>query len=296
MIFGEVSRINQNAADKSPQPVEGATITIESESKRVEVITDSKGRYRVSALPPGAYKVRLTPPKGLNIYDPEREVEVSDRGCAEVAFWIEADTRITGRVFDVQSRPTSDVLIELVPAKPALSGSFPQFVRTDKEGRYEMKLVKPGRYLLGVRIYGSAGSTYVPYPRTYYPGVTDESQATVITITEGQVITDRDLQLPPALIEKKLEGVVVWPDGQPIKGATVWLKEIEYTNNDMPYRVTTDDQGRFSFKVYAGMKYSLLAIVDSEIKGKQKRSELLEIRTSEKPDLVKLIVSRADSP
>jgi hypothetical protein len=182
--------------------------------------------------------------------------------------------------------------MELVPAKPAPSGSFPQFVRTDSEGRYELKLVPAGRYLLGVRIYGSAGSTYVPYRRTYYPGVFDESQATVINIAEGQVIDAVDLHLPPPLIERKLEGLVAWPDDQPVKGATVWLKEIEYPNNDMPYRATTDDQGRFSFKVYEGMKYSLFATVDSETKGKQKRSDTLEIRITENPEILKLIIAR----
>ena len=299
MIFGEVTRRDQNA-DRRRRPVEGAAIIIEGiiedQSKRVEVVTDSKGQYKVSALPPGAYKVTINPPEGLSIYNPERETTVSDRGCAEVGFWVEADTRITGRVSDLQRKPISNLLIELVPAKPAPNPSYPQFVRTDKEGRYEMKLVQPGSYLLGVRIFGSAGSTYVPYPRTYYPGVPDESRATTITIAEGQVIDNVDWQLPPALIEKKLEGVVIWPDGQPVKGATVWLKEIEYADKDMPYRVDTDEQGHFSFKVYAGMKYSLVAIYDSETKGKQKRSDVLEIRVAENPEVVKLIISRADSP
>ena len=296
LIFGEVGRLDRNSPDGRLKPVEGATIVIEGQSKRVEVITDSKGQYRVSALPPGAYKVKLNPPEGLSIYNPERETTVSDRGCAQVGFWVEPDTRITGKVSDLQSQPISDLLIELVPAKPAPNGSYPQFVRTDNEGRYEMKLVQPGRYLLGVRIHGSAGSTYVPYPRTYYPGVPDESRATVITIAEGQVINEVDWQLPPALIEKKLEGVVIWPEGQPIKGATVWLKDIEYANSDMPYRVDTDDNGRFSFKVYAGIKYSVLAIYDSETKGKQKRSAALEIRVAENPEVLTLIISRSDSP
>ena len=110
------------------------------------------------------------------------------------------------------------------------------------------------------------------------------------------MINDVDWQLPPALIEKKLEGVVIWPDGLPVKGATVWLKEIEYADKDMPYRANTGEQGDFSFKVYAGMKYSLLAIYDSETKGKQKRSAVLEIRVAESPEVVKLVISRADSP
>jgi hypothetical protein len=153
IIFGEVSRRDQYAADGRHRPVEGAKITIEGQTKRTEVVTDSKGQYKASGLPPGAYRLKIKPPEGLSIYNPERETTVSDRGCAEVGFWLEPDTQITGKVSDLQSKPISNLLLELVPVKPASNSSYPQFVRTDNEGRYEMKLVHPGRYLLGVRIW-----------------------------------------------------------------------------------------------------------------------------------------------
>ena len=122
-----------------------------------------------------------------------------------------------------------------------------------------MKLIRPGQYRLGIRIYGSGGSTYVPYPRTYYPGVSAEAQATIIDVKDGSNIDLQDFILPLRLIESILTGIVVGPDGRPVKGATVWLKEREYPDNDMPYRAESDDEGRFSFKVYQGFNYTLNA-------------------------------------
>lgn len=97
-----------------------------------------------------------------------------------------------------------------------------------------MKLVQPGRYLLGVRIAGSAGSTYVPFPQTYYPGVSDQSHATIISLSEGQQFEANEFILPQRFIEKQLNGIVLDSSGQAVPGATVWLKENQYKDADMP--------------------------------------------------------------
>ena len=152
-----------------------------------------------------------------------------------------------------------------------------------------MKLVKPGRYHLGVRIAGSAGATYVPFPLTYYPGVSDRSQATVISVSEGQCIELNELVLPPRLIERTLNGIAVDSDGKPVAGAVVWLKETQYADSDMPYRRETDSEGRFSYPVYEGFKYTLNAYVESAGRTKM-RSSLLSVVITSNPEPIKLVL------
>jgi hypothetical protein len=178
--------------------------------------------------------------------------------------------------------------MELVPF--AREGeAFPLYVRTDKEGRYVMKLVRPGRYYLGVRIAGSAGATYVPYPQTYFPGVKDRSQATIITILEGQRIELDELILPARFIDRTLNGIAVDEDGKPVAGAVVWLKERQYDDADMPYRRETDSEGRFSFPVYEGIKYSLNAYRESG--GRHvKRSAPFEVVITSNPETIKIVL------
>lgn len=289
-IFGEVKRLDRAATfAERLQPVSDVKIVIEGPSKRVEAVTDNRGNFRVSHLPPDTYKVKVELPDGLSIHNPERETKVSDRGCAEVGFWVEVDTRISGKVLDAEGQPAADVLLELVPLKGQRE-AFSAYVRTDKEGRYEMKLLRPGRYLLGVRIYGSAGSTYVPFPRTYYAGVSEEARATILTLAEGQRLDLSELILPPRLVERTLNGIVADVDGRPVCGATVWLKEREYADADMPYRTETDSEGRFSFKVYEGINYHLFAYVDVA-KDERKQAEV-EMRVSSNPETVRLILRR----
>jgi|SRR5687767_93779 len=271
-------------------PVKDVRIMISGANKQVEAKTNAEGKFSIAGLPPGKYKIRLDPPEGLSIYNPEVEVDLLDRGCRESYFAVEPDTRITGKVHDAQGVAAADVLMELVPVTRQ-EHAFPDYVRTDKEGRYVMKLVKPGRYYLGVRIAGSAGATYVPYPQTYYPGVTDRSQATVLTVSEGQRIELDELVLPARFIDRTINGIVVDEDGKPVAGAVVWLKERQYQDSDMPYRRETDSEGRFSFPVYEGIKYSLNAYLDIADR-REKSSAPLEIEISSNPEPIKLVLKK----
>jgi 5-hydroxyisourate hydrolase-like protein (transthyretin family) len=271
-------------------PVQDVRILFEGSNKHFESKTNSAGKYTISGLLPGTYKVRIDLPDGLSIHNPEVEVKVYDRGCGQAFFIVEPDTRLTGRVLDGQGMSAADVLMELVPISRE-ENAYPSYVRTDKEGRYEMKLLKPGRYHLGVRIAGSAGSTYVPFPQSYYPGVRERSQATVISVSEGQRIELNELVLPPRFIERTLNGIVVDSDGTPVAGAVVWLKERQYDDADMPYQRQTDSEGRFSYPVYEGIKYTLNAYVESAGRTEMRSSPLTVVITSNQ-ELIKLVLMK----
>jgi hypothetical protein len=123
--------------------------------------------------------------------------------------------------------------------------------------------------------------------------VKDRSEATVITISEGQRIELTELVLPARFIERTLNGTVVDSDGTPVASAVVWLKERQYEDSDMPYRIETDSEGRFSYTVYEGIKYSLNANV--EVDGRYvKRSELLEVVITSNQEPIKLVLKQAN--
>ena len=288
-IFGEIKLQRRNETNGiDVTPLKGVKLLLVGRGKDYEAISDENGKYKASAVQPGTYRVRVKLPEGTSVHQAEQEVEVSGKGCAQASFWLQPDTRVTGKVLDSAGLPAADVLMELMPIG-GNGGAFRSYVRSDSEGRYEMKLVAPGRYLLGVRIVGSAGATYVPFPQTYYPGVPDKSDATILTLNEGQHFEANDLILPPRFVEKQLNGIVLDSSGQPVPGATVWLKEIQYKDSDMPYRRETDQEGRFVFPVFEGIRYRLNAYLDRK-DGPRPESGELQIVISSNPDTIKLVL------
>lgn len=238
--------------------MQGVKITVEGEKRRAEAITDQEGRYRISNLPPGKYRVRADLPKNLND-DPEHEVEVVDRGCAGADFYAQLNGRISGRVLDRSGQPAARVKVDLIPASEALS-SVPmgKWAFTDKDGRFQIDWIPPGKYLLGTNLIG-AQSELCPYPRTYYPNVAEASLATAISIDEGEKVENQNLTLSAPVTTRVIEGFVFWPDGSPATGAAMILHNTKYPYQGTGEQVAVDKEGRFRLTASEGCRYWVLA-------------------------------------
>ena len=85
--------------------------------------------------------------------------------------------------------------------------------------------------------------------------------ATLITLGEGQKISNLNLQRPLRLAERMIEGVAVWPDGKPYSENC----GISLTNPRTGYRegncVSSDAEGRFKIKAIEGQTYHLVASI-----------------------------------
>ena len=67
------------------KPMDGARIIVTGKGKEQELTTDNKGRFVLSGLAPGKYRVRVDLPQHLTGYS-EAEVDVGDRACAGLDF------------------------------------------------------------------------------------------------------------------------------------------------------------------------------------------------------------------
>ncbi|HYE72736.1 MAG TPA: hypothetical protein VEF04_05370, partial [Blastocatellia bacterium] len=117
-IFGKVT-LNPyptRDAEQRPQPLANLQVTIEGKERRLTAITDGEGNYRLEGVQPGKYKVLIERlPAGVLANEPT-EVTLSDKGCAEVSFWLRREGgRLRGKVFDPQGHPVPGVEIFLMP-------------------------------------------------------------------------------------------------------------------------------------------------------------------------------------
>jgi len=98
-IYGQIIGATPGKKDV-PALIAETLVRIEGEGVRREIRPDAEGRYRIAGLPPGKYKIALQLPDALTVNEAEREVSISDRGCASQNFYVQDNGRLSGRVID----------------------------------------------------------------------------------------------------------------------------------------------------------------------------------------------------
>jgi hypothetical protein len=293
-IYGTILQYARNLKQGNSEqagPVAGVKVIIENPDQQLEVWTDKKGYYQIGGLKPGTYAVRPAFSEHLTPDEP-RYVEVADRGCAQVDFQTTLDGRIGGKIVDDEGRAVPELRVDLAlvdaadDARPLDSTAWTQ---TDKDGRYEFKSIPPGRYFVGVNLHPPV-FVEIPYPRIYFPGVSDKGLAKIIAVGDGTKLNDYDLKLPPALVARTIEGVVVWPDGSPAIRGSVALYDARYPQLSSVFVSYANEQGEFSLKCYDGRDYLVRASITLD-DGKQMHAEPIEVKASELVEAIKIIIT-----
>jgi len=230
VVLGEVTR--------GGVAVNGGNVTFAREGgdlfanlKRADV---QAGAYRIELDRPGAYLVSVERGSRRNAF----LIDVPSSGEQRVNLEL-PEGGISGRVTDSDGRPAAGIR---VTAEPSTSFSFnrfdPRSASTDADGRYELDDLDPGTYALrvGSRGWGrGGGSTGDAFGVAVVEGV--EVNAT--SVTGGVNVR---LSSPGRVI-----GQVVGKDGEPLAGATIFVREASGRPVDAISTVRSGSDGRFSY-------------------------------------------------
>ena len=251
-------QVDPNRAD---EPISSdLSITIEGESERKEIRPDAQGRFRVSGLRAGKYKVSLEIPETLSTWPPQREVTVADRGCASFSWHLTDNGRVSGRVVDAEGQPIARIMVSLLNSDDPKE-DFTKLARTDDEGRFQFSSVTRGRYFVAINRnrYPDPKDPTNAYPTTFYPGVVDQTHAQLITVGAGEKLNELEIRIPLKRPASVLNGSVVWADGSPVVNAQLSVSDVTRPESRGAYGVETDDQGRFRIEGYVGQKLTISA-------------------------------------
>ena len=225
----------------------GVSIIAERDGLRHWALTDAAGNATFADLPPGEYLIHAESDGDL---PDDPKVQLFAKGCREVTLF--RTLRIIGRVMtrDGLSAPGVEVQVRSTQETAGESRT------TGSDGRYELRVVRPGRYYLGINLNHSPTSD-TPYPRWFYPGTEEQAAAAIIDFSGKPDIRTYDFTLPDRQNERVIEGIVLMSEGRPMPRARV---SVLYSSETAVAHEIADHEGRFALRVFVDVSYRLHAV------------------------------------
>ncbi len=210
----------------------------------------------LDGVAPGKYSVKATWPMGYaGAHQPE--IEVAARSCSELLASVFFSGVIKGQVLDGQGQPAQS--IRLQAESVSAEKTFTATATSDQNGKFEFNGLSAGKY----RIYQRPDKN--TQPTLFYPGVSDEGKAEVITVATDKKNGEIEFKLPTIFKTQTITGKVVWPDGKPVADAYISFDcPVELEPTDFQFKAPrqstrTDSQGNFKLTGFRGFSYSLVA-------------------------------------
>jgi hypothetical protein len=227
----------------------GATITAERQGQRDAVVANRAGEAVFRGLRPSEYTIHVAS-DGDRPDDPK--VQLHAKGCLDVSLF--RALRITGRVITRSGAPASRIPVQFRSTDNKFGDGS---MVTDADGHYELRILRPGEYHLGINLNHTA-TRDTPYPRWFHPGTENPAAATKLAFSGRPETHVYDLTLPDPLPERTVDGVVVRSEGQPAVRSV--LTAFDAFGNAVT-QAFTDQSGRFVMHIFVGTPYQLHAVV-----------------------------------
>jgi hypothetical protein len=228
----------------------GATIIAERQGQRDAVVANGVGDAVFTGLSPGEYTIHIASDGDL---PDDPKVQLHAKGCLDVSLF--RALRITGRVITRSGVPASRINVQFRSTDNKF-GDGSSMV-TDADGHYELRILRPGEYHLGINLNETA-TRYSPYPRWFHPGTGDPAAATKIDFLGRPETRVYDLTLPDPLPERTVDGAVVRADGQPAARSVVTVFD---AFRNAVAQAFTDPSGHFVMHIFVGIPYQLHAVI-----------------------------------
>jgi hypothetical protein len=197
--------------------------------------TDAEGRYRLTAVPPGTYRISVFAPAYAvdgesDSLTPGKTINVAEGDNVEnVDFSLTRGAVITGKVSDENDRPVigapvNAYMLNANGKRQQLSPLFSAVPRwmTDDRGVYRIFGLEAGRYLVAAGFGSIGGGTGGGYRTTFHPDAVEEAQAGIIEVKSGEEAASIDIKVASSVKGYAVAGRVVEADtDKPVPGVTV---------------------------------------------------------------------------
>ncbi len=245
--------------------VANRNIRIVGEKKTYERKTDANGVFELYDLPPGKYVLEPDIPKGWQLSRFSfRAVAVSRDASSgqglqftlaagrhvSIELSFEPNNAVDGTVVGPAGNPMQGVCLFLL--KPDRLDKADEGKCTDENGRFRIETVAPGSYFLVANPFGM--SSEQPFPRLFYPGVTEREKAVLIEVGPGEVVKGLNLVISKLAETVKISGVLYFANDKPVVDEIVQFEAMPQDGVNGDVDTLTDSEGRFTLELLKGVK------------------------------------------
>ena len=263
--------------------------------------TDEEGNYKLTGLAAGRFTIlpmakAFVVSTGGAYKEPGQPVNVGEgEAVTKIDFALVRGGVVTGRITDAEGHPIigERVSVVLKDSKPDANAQMAMFGssknQTDDRGVFRAYGLAPGSYKVSVgqaaaaggavSIMGMGGSQYV---KTFYPGVQDESKATIIEIKEGTEVTNVDISVGKPGSGFSVSGRVIDADsGQPVPNIYIAHSSVTESNQQIGGMNFTGNQtdanGKFKLEGFRPGHYAVFTFAAGQDNSTYSEPALFEV-------------------
>lgn len=222
------------------------------------------GFFEIYDVPPGEYVVEVIAPRGWKVGEHwrytadysmpnyreglgknERRISIEKGGHVGLNLSLIPDTNVSGRVLSPGGKPMANVWVFAL-SQNTNDRRETDRTRTDEKGSFIFELINPGTYYLVVNNDGKIDNEH-PFARTYFPGVSERTDASVIVVEPGRYNAGLDIQVPQLTRLISVTGQVVFADGVPAE--SVWIRFKPDNEKFANINEQADASGKFELRI-----------------------------------------------
>ena len=245
--------------------------------------TDPDGKYRITNVAAGTYRLHLFAPTFVqDDEDMSRVLVIADgENVADINFNLVRGGVVTGKITSSDGQPAIAEAVYITPVSP--NDENVRYYRgrltTDDRGIYRAFGLRPAKYKVWIGAYEYAPASR--YRRTFYPSVTDETKAIVIEVREASEISNIDIvgtrsNLPGYKVSGR---IVDGETGQPLPKVPYGLMRLSDDDTDFSvhHNVVTTADGKFMFENVTPGHYAVFIVRENtEVRAKPTPFEVID--------------------
>jgi hypothetical protein len=266
-VFGMLRRTEPpflTGPDDPDEPMPHVALQLRSKYDRFHATTDGGGVYSIYDVHEGTYNFTATLPARMELS--ERSLKgslppftIPNGACYEYDVDALPTGHIEGTIYGPDGQPLKMASLELYRAGDFNIGRPGLWSFQGSKGTFDFDHVGPGDYIL---VYNRANrmDPNSPFPVAFYPGVTELADAQLITLKDGQDLTNLKMTLEKGYPIHHLRVHLKWAQERPAGTVTVQVKADHGTNPaaekiaDGLWEFTLLDSGEYTVSAYQELR------------------------------------------